>query len=110
MLRKIIAAYQAAFFSACVLLLTSALVGGFALMITGYTLEERWGGVSMMLVGSLIALVSAGNAALRLENNELLRRIVDRLEPCTTKLEPESADRRSMKRVDQGFQRREPTL
>jgi hypothetical protein len=77
MLRTIISLYKAVFLITCALMLATALVLGFYIMIEGRTPSDRWGGVSLMVGGSLFVLALAGNFALVLENNELLRRLVE---------------------------------
>lgn len=108
MLRKIITAYKAAFLVQCVLLLAGALILGLALMIVGESPQDRWTGFCIMLGGALFVLMLAGNVALILENNELLRRIADQVDRDEGALM--RSDRQPVKRPVQAYERREPTL
>lgn len=75
MLRTIISLYKVTFLIICGLMLMTAILFGFGIMIEGQTSSERWEGVSLMFFGSLFVLMVAGNFALVIENNELLRLI-----------------------------------
>ena len=77
MLRTIITLYKAVFLFWCGFLLLGTLLLGFFIMVEGATPEQRWSGVGMMVSGGMFAIILAGNFALMLENNELLRRIAE---------------------------------
>ncbi|QYZ68834.1 hypothetical protein [Neotabrizicola shimadae] len=109
MLRKIISLYKAVFLIMCGLMLASALGFGFYGMIEGQTSRHRWDGVSLMVGGALFVLMLAGNFALVLENNELLRRIAEQGE---REQHPSQTQRpnRPEQRSEPMLRRREPTL
>lgn len=76
MLRNIIAVYKAVFLIGCTLMLISVLLLGLFIFIEADTSDKRWAGIGTMLSGIIFFVMLAGNFALILENNELLRKIV----------------------------------
>lgn len=109
MLRMIISLYKAAFLILCGLLVAAALITGFYEMVEGQTSRDRWGGVSLMVAGPLFVLMMAGNFALVLENNALLRRIAEQGERGQSSDSRERTNRPEQ-RSEPLMKRREPTV
>jgi hypothetical protein len=108
MLRKIISLYKAVFLITCSLMLAGALILGFFAIVGGHTPSQRWEGVGLMHGGSLFVLALAGNFALVLQNNELLRRIAKEGEKANQP-GPSEGSKRLKQRAEPIFQRKEPT-
>ncbi len=108
MLRKIIAAYKTVFLLSCAIMFGGSIVLGFTVVMWGQTVQERWSGIGIMVGGAFFALMLVGNLALILENNELLRRVADRLGDADD-LVPSKVSK-NVNRSSQPVQRREPTL
>lgn len=109
MLRTIISLYKAVFLILCALVAATFLGFGFYEMIEGPTPKARWDGVSLMVFGTIFVVVMAGNFALVIENNELLRRIAEQ----TAREQPQGQLERAKlleQRAEPRVQRREPTL
>jgi hypothetical protein len=75
MLRNIIAVYKAVFLIGWTLMLISVLLFGLFIFIEADTADKRWTGIGTMLSGIIFFVMLAGNFALILENNDLLRKI-----------------------------------
>ena len=108
MLRKIITAYKTVFLISGAIMFGGSIALGFTVVMWGQTVQERWSGIGIMAGGAFFALMLVGNLALILENNELLRRIADKVG------EPDDLVRskvsKNAHRSSQPVQRREPTL
>lgn len=109
MLGKIIVLYKAVFLVWCALLLVIVLGLGIVLIIEGATPDERRSGFGVLIGGSVFVLFVAGNFALVLENNELLRRIAKSLEGQNQQ-DLTERQQSSVRRTSSGFTRREPTI
>lgn len=109
MLGKIIALYKAVFLVWCALLLVTVTVLGLIMIIEGATPAERRSGFGVLIGGAVFVLFIAGNFALVLENNELLRRIANSLEGQNQQDQPER-QQSSARRSNSGFTRREPII
>jgi Kef-type K+ transport system membrane component KefB len=73
----IIAIYKTAFLVSCIVALACILVLGFLAVMNGMTPQDRWSSLSFMIGGLVSIIVLAGNLALQIENNELLRTIAE---------------------------------
>lgn len=107
MLRNIIYLYKTIFLLLLALMLAGAIILGFMGMINGQTTNDRWLAFAFMIFATLFVLLVAGNLALVLENNELLRRIVDQGENGRASVGTESA---GGIRAESKLKRQEPTL
>ena len=77
MLRNIIAAYRAVFLIGCALALALVILFGLFMFVEADSSGQRWTAMGGILSGALFVIFVAGNFALSLENNDLLRQIVE---------------------------------
>lgn len=85
------------FFFYCALLLLGLLALGLIMAIEGASSGERWTGLGLMIGGVFFSVFMAGSLAIMLENNELLRKIANRIEPLQDKTGEAETEGRNQK-------------
>lgn len=98
MLRTIISIYKAMFFFYCALLLLGLLALGLIMAIEGTSSGERWTGLGLMIGGVFFSVFMAGSLAIMIENNELLRKIANRIDALHGKNDEADVERPKLRK------------